>query len=183
MALYTNEPSLSEAMLNLELHILNDILVKELLRIKAESEHLKFELAALNSVVGDITAFPKRFSKRDLLPVKEARDVFFHQNARFLRTEQHMSYQEIGEVFDVPSDLWLMYEDKLLPTSTVLLAISKSVGISAEDLLHKNLSAFVNDWSSEVFGRIQNSSPTPVVWNEAEEISAQGVFTFRGLAR
>ncbi|MEJ7646101.1 MAG: hypothetical protein WKF87_16015 [Chryseolinea sp.] len=165
----------------MEPRLLNDILIKEILRLKEENDHLKFELVALNSINGHTTAYPKRFSRDDLIPNAAPREVLFHQNARFLRMEQRMSHKEIAAEFGVPADLWLMYENNLLPTQTILLAICKSFSISADDLLHSNLSEFVNDWSSEVFGRIHSQEPTLVIWNEVEN-TKPSPFTFRELA-
>lgn len=141
MTLFKKEPALSAAALGLNLEILHNIVIEELYLIKEENERLRFELAALHSVVGPVTAFPQRTRKSELIPPEKARDVFFHQNIRILRAKQGSTHQQMAQLYGIPTDIWITYEGKRLPSADLLISISKGFNIPVDDLLHKNLSA------------------------------------------
>jgi len=140
MAIFEKETPLSAAALGLNLEILNSIILEELFLLKEENERLRFELAALSSVMGSVTAFPQRMRKSEVIPPENARRVFFHQNIRILREQHGRTYEQMAQLYGIPSDVWMTYEGKRLPSADLLIAISKSFGVCVSDLLHKNLS-------------------------------------------
>jgi transcriptional regulator with XRE-family HTH domain len=142
MASFEKEPPLTAAALRLNLEILHNIIMEELHTIKEENERLRFELAALHAVTGTVTAFTRQTRRTEMIPLSSAREVFLHHNIRILRSRCGMTREQMADLYGIPKDIWITYEGKRIPSADLLIAISKSFGVSVDDLLHKDLSAF-----------------------------------------